>query len=69
VLARLLDREAFGVAAYALTFTSLLEVLRGLGVAQALIYFPRDERRTQTAFWLIAINRLALGALAMLAAS
>jgi hypothetical protein len=40
-----------------------------LSVAQALIYFPRDERRTQTAFWLIAINRLALGALAMLAAS
>lgn len=68
VLARLLDREAFGVAAYALTFTSLLEVLRGLGVAQALIFFPRDERRTQTAFWLIAANSLALGALALAAA-
>jgi O-antigen/teichoic acid export membrane protein len=68
VLARLLDREAFGVAAYALTFTSLLEVLRGMGIAQALIYFPRDERRTQTAFWLIAANSLALGALALLAA-
>ena len=54
VLARLLDREAFGVAAYAITFTSLLEVLRGLGIGQALIFFPRDERRTQTAFWLIA---------------
>jgi O-antigen/teichoic acid export membrane protein len=68
VLARLLDREAFGVAAYALTFTSLLEVLRGLGIAQALIYFPRDERRTQTAFWLIAANSLVLGALALLSA-
>ena len=68
VLARLLDREAFGVAAYALTFTSLLEVLRGLGIAQALIYFPRDERRTQTAFWLIVANSLALGVLALLAA-
>jgi PST family polysaccharide transporter len=65
VLARLLDREAFGVAAYALTFTSLLDVLRGLGIAQALIYFPREERRTQTAFWLLAANSLVLGVLAL----
>ena len=54
VLARLLDREAFGVAAYALTFTTLLEVLRGLGIGQALARkVPRptkaqsDARRPQ----------------------
>jgi PST family polysaccharide transporter len=68
VLARLLHRQEFGVAAYALTFTTLLEVLRSFGIGQALIFFPRDERRTQTAFWLIAANGLALGVLALIAA-
>jgi O-antigen/teichoic acid export membrane protein len=65
VLARLLDSEAFGVAAYALTFTSLLELLRGLGIAQALIFFPRDDRRTSTAFWIIVANGVLLAAVAL----
>jgi PST family polysaccharide transporter len=68
VLARLLDREAFGVAAYAITFTTLLEVLRGLGIGQALIFFPRDEKRTETAFWLMIANGVVLGLIALLAA-
>jgi PST family polysaccharide transporter len=68
VLARLLDREAFGVAAYALTVTTLLEVLRGMGIGQALIYYPRDQRRTETAFWLIVANGVALGLISILVA-
>jgi O-antigen/teichoic acid export membrane protein len=65
ILARMLGREAFGVAAYALTFTSLLEVLRGLGIGQALIFFPRDDRRTQTAFWLLVANGVLLAAVVL----
>jgi len=64
-LARLLAREELGVAAYALTFASLFDVLRGFGTGQALIYFPSDERRTQTAFWIALANGLLLGALAL----
>jgi PST family polysaccharide transporter len=68
VLARLLDREEFGVAAYALTFTTVLELLRGLGIGQALIFFPGDERRSQTAFWILLANAGLLAVLVVAAA-
>ena len=65
VLARLLGREELGVAAYAVTFAALFEVLRGLGVGQALIFFPSDERRMHTAFWLVLANGFLLAAVAL----
>jgi O-antigen/teichoic acid export membrane protein len=65
VLARLLGLEDWGVAGYALTFITLLDLLRGLGIAQALIFYPRDDRRTHTAFWLIVANGIGLALLAL----
>lgn len=63
VLVRLLVREEFGVASYALTIAAMLEILRGLGVGQALIFFPPDDKRTQTAFWLSAGGGVLFAAL------
>ncbi|HVR30984.1 MAG TPA: oligosaccharide flippase family protein [Thermoanaerobaculia bacterium] len=68
VLARLLVRQELGVAAYAVTFASLFEVLRGLGVGQALIFFPSEDRRMHTAFWLVLANGALLAALALVLA-
>lgn len=62
-LARILMREEFGIAIYALTVCALFEFVRGLGVGQALIYLRRSEERTQTAFWLTAIAGFAFGGL------
>lgn len=52
ILARLLLQSDFGVAGYALSVIGILEVLQGLGVGAALIYFKGDPDRTTTAFWL-----------------
>jgi len=62
-LARILMREEFGIATYALTVCALFEFVRGLGVGQALIFFRRSEVRTQTAFWLTTMAGFALGGL------
>jgi PST family polysaccharide transporter len=51
ILARLLSQEDFGVAGYAFVFMSLMESARGLGIQQALIFFPAERERTNTAFW------------------
>lgn len=52
ILARLLIQEDFGVAGYALTIISFIEVMQGLGIRPALIYYDLDNERTNTAFWL-----------------
>src|SRR5262249_28837681 len=52
VLARLLDRDDFGVAAYALTLTALFGAVPTLGLGPALIYPADDDRYTSTGFWL-----------------
>ncbi|OQX61706.1 MAG: hypothetical protein DRI32_00165 [Chloroflexi bacterium] len=51
-LARLLSKDDFGVAGYALVVISSLNVLSSLGVGQALIYLKKDPKATDTAFWL-----------------
>ncbi len=62
VLARLLVKEDFGIAGYALIVISFLEVLRGLGINSAIIFFPEDAERTNTGFWLtIGIGLLLFG--------
>jgi len=52
ILARILSREDFGVAGYAIVAINFIEFLQGLGLRQALIYYPKDERQDNTAFWL-----------------
>ena len=59
ILARMLSQDDFGVAGYALVFTSFIDVLSGLGIAQAIIYHDREEGIADTAFW----TSLGIGAL------
>lgn len=52
LLARLLDRDDFGVAAYALTLIALFGAVPTLGLGPALIYHADDERFRSTGFWM-----------------
>ncbi|MFO7680216.1 MAG: lipopolysaccharide biosynthesis protein [Chloroflexota bacterium] len=52
VLARLLLKEDFGIAGYALVVMSFMEVLEGLGIGPAIIYHQNDPKRLNTAFWM-----------------
>ena len=52
VLARLLLKEDFGIAGYALVVIGMLEVLEGLGIGPAIIYHRTDPKKLDTAFWL-----------------
>lgn len=73
ILARLLTPEEFGLVALALTFTALLDMLRDVGLAEALIIVPEEEveELAHTAFTamagvglLLAAGTAALGPLA-----
>lgn len=63
ILARLLVKEDFGVAGYALVVISFLDVLSNLGIGPALIYHRQDPEAANTAFWLGLGVALALFAL------
>jgi O-antigen/teichoic acid export membrane protein len=52
LLARMLDQEDFGVAAYAITVIALFSAIPGLGLGPALIYYRDDQRVLSTGFWL-----------------
>lgn len=52
VLARILSQDEFGVAAFALTVMSFLEVLADMGITSALIYHRDEPGAADTAFWL-----------------
>ncbi len=52
ILARLLEKDDFGVAGYALVVIAFLDVFSDLGIGQALIYHPRDKESSSTGFWL-----------------
>jgi len=60
ILARLLSKEDFGVAGYALVIISFLNVLNDLGVGPALIYYKDDPDAADTAFWLSLSMGVAL---------
>jgi PST family polysaccharide transporter len=49
LLAHLLAPEAFGLVTFSIVFVTYAEVVTELGVAQALIYLPRDRRYQQGA--------------------
>lgn len=63
ILARLLSKDDFGVAGYALVIISFLNVLNDLGVGPALIYYKDEPDVADTAFWLGLGMGLALFAL------
>jgi len=52
ILARLLLKEDFGIAGYALVITAYLDIINGLGIGPALIYYPKNKETTNIAFWL-----------------
>src|SRR4028118_1088333 len=52
ILARLLLKEDFGIAGYAVVVIGFLDVLNDLGIGPALIYYPNDQEALDTAFWL-----------------
>ncbi len=52
VLARILSKDDFGVAGYALTVISFLDVAADLGIGPALIYSHNEKEKANTAFWL-----------------
>ncbi len=51
ILARLLLKEEFGIANFALVFVSMID-FPGLGIGPALIYHDKDSKRTNSGFWL-----------------
>jgi O-antigen/teichoic acid export membrane protein len=52
ILARLLVKEDFGVASFAIIVIGLLEVFHDLGIGLALIYHDHDQKKANTGFWL-----------------
>jgi PST family polysaccharide transporter len=52
LLARMLDQDDFGVAAYAITVIALFNAVPSLGLAPALIHYPDDPGTLSTGFWL-----------------
>src|SRR3712207_1397977 len=52
ILARLLSKEDFGVAGYALVAISFLDVMSDMGIGPALIFHRADPEVSDTAFWL-----------------
>ncbi len=52
LLARILDQEDFGVAAYAITVIALMSSLPALGLGPALIHHRDDQAVLATGFWL-----------------
>ena len=60
ILARLLLKEDFGVAGFALVVISILDVVSDLGIGPALIYHRDDPKANDTAFILNLLMGLAL---------
>ncbi len=68
ILARLLSVEEFGLVGFALVFIVFAEVLTDLGVAQAVIYFPADDRRNDAAVALSLVSSVVLVIVAVILA-
>ncbi len=68
LLARLLDRQDFGVAAYAITLIALFGSLPTLGLGPALIHHRDDPEILDTGFWLGVLTGCAAFALVWLLA-
>jgi len=68
ILARLLSKDDFGLVGYALVLTNFLDMLNDMGVGSALVYFPDDEKASNSAFWMILVYGVLLFAIAWLVA-
>lgn len=68
ILARILGKEDFGIAAYALVVINFLDVLNELGVGPALIYYRKLPGAADTAFWISMATSTSLFVLTWLAA-
>lgn len=68
VLARLLAPAEFGLVGLALVFVTFAEAAADLGIAQALVYFPREHRRSDEALGLCVLSSVALVIVGVLAA-
>lgn len=68
ILARLLTKDDFGLAGYAVVTISFLEVLGDLGIGSALIYHREDPVASDTAFWLNILTSSTLFGLTWLLA-
>jgi PST family polysaccharide transporter len=68
VLARILAPDDFGVVALGMVFILFFEQLADLGVADALVYFPPDRRRTDAALAITIAWSVTLVAVFMVAA-
>src|SRR2546426_9996167 len=66
ILARVLSPNEFGVYAVALAFITYAEVVNDLGVAQALVLLPSDERLNDAALVVALLVSSLLVAGAML---
>jgi len=64
ILARLLLKEDFGLAGFALIVIGFLEVTKDLGIGASVIFYGDDDESLDTAFWLNIGSGLLLGALA-----
>lgn len=60
ILARILGKEDFGIAAYALVVINFLDVLNEFGVGPALIYHRNLPRSADTAFWISIVTSTSL---------
>lgn len=68
ILARVLERDDFGVAAYAVTLIALLGAIPALGIGPALIVHAEDDEALSTGFWLALCAGAAAFGLIWLAA-
>jgi O-antigen/teichoic acid export membrane protein len=68
ILARLLSKEDFGVASYAIVTIGFLDVLSDLGIGSALIYHKNNRETLNTGFWGGILIAIALYALTWLSA-
>src|SRR5207247_7439518 len=68
LLAHLLTPTAFGVVALALVFITFADVVTDLGLAQALVFFPEERRRSDAALLVCLAVSGAFVLVAMLAA-
>ena len=53
---RLLTKDDFGLVGYAVTVIAFLEGISDLGVTAAIIYFPDDQKRISSGFWINQIT-------------
>jgi PST family polysaccharide transporter len=58
ILARLLTKDDFGLVGYAVTVIAFLEGISDLGVVAAIIYYPDDQKRISTGFWISQVTSL-----------